>query len=1304
MDHCGVKKRSINPRQTANLFSLLTFTYSWELIKRAYQHGLSEDDLYEVVKNCRSKFLGKKLEKDYVKQQQKKNPKSVFLILWQLFGLKYFLVGCFDLCFRIARSYLEPDALSNLIFFFSEGQTRITRSDAYYYLAIVLFFNYMVTLIYDNMIVYFVIIGIQIRTAFSSFLYRKALKLSPTALAEISVGNIVTLITKDVQTFEKGIWTINHAWIGIVHCSVVTYLLYCRIGITTLAGIVLYFLIIPVQLYLGNILKKFRIQTNRYTDQRLQIFQEALSVIKIIKMYTWEDYFLGKVDTARKLEIKKMLGLLYLRIAVETTGLLVSKLGFYLLVMAYVWINDEADATTVFFIMSNYGTISYTLGILIPDCITTSYEFLSTTTRLNLVLRAKELPIPKLKEKTSRPTIHIKDATVSLGKENILNNISLKVIPGLTLVTGQVGSGKSSLLKLMLQSYSLTAGNVCVEGRISYASQDPWLFPSSIKQNILFGQDLDPKRYADVLRVCALEFDLKMLEKGDETILIDKGSNLSKGQQARINLARAVYRISDIYLLDDCLTALDNEVQDYIFNECIQTFLKGKICVLVTQTERHIKQSDVVVIMKNGEIFKTTKPTNKSLKEIKDINTVPNENIKENEKIENENNENKKLLEAEQTVEQRKKVYEETIQKGSVSYKNYKKYFGFGGFALMVIYCIVCGGFQFAQSYSDKLLTKWVDDQQQVINLKAKLMQHDITPHGPHQNKSFTLLRNGKVLKEDMKDFNFININNVSNSINEFKNVNIINSNLTKENITHQFDKSQERAKNTFKWYYIMLFSGAVMDIIKTGIIYDICRRASINLHYALVKNILNAVMNFFDTHFIGNILNRLSQDLVMMDERLGYILNESFGVIYMMCGTVILIVSVNNLFIFYTVFVIICLVTLGRIYLPFNRNMKRLEASTRSPMIGHLNATLEGITTVRAYNAENILTDEFDRHHDLFTSTYYTRNVYHRAYGFCASFLSTTLLTMLILTFIFMDTGASAGDVGLALSQAFLLGSFIASAVNVYTDLETMMTSVERVFEYTDIETEKQDGTLVTGWPKKGSISYEYVSLTYNKTDHILKNVSFEVKSNEKIGIIGRTGAGKSSLISTIFRLYEIHGKILVDKVDIKTLPLKTLRKNIAIIPQDPVLFSGTIRSNLDPFNKFNDEELWSAIDKANLKGFITELDSKIMASSSSLSLGQKQMFCVARAILSNAKIIVLDEATANMDNETQTLVNKSIKDNFSACTILTIAHRLENIVDSDKILVMDRGEVREYDNPEQLLKNKESYFSKMVQKSVKF
>ncbi|XP_072376851.1 ATP-binding cassette subfamily C member 4-like isoform X2 [Diabrotica undecimpunctata] len=1091
MDHCGVKKRSINPRQTANLFSLLTFTYSWDLIKRAYQHGLSEDDLYEVVKNCRSKFLGKKLEKDYIKQQQKKNPKSVFLILWKLFGLKYFLVGCFDLCFRIAKSYFEPDALSNLIFFFSEGQTRITRNDAYYYLAIVLFFNYMVTIIYDNMIVYFVIIGIQIRTAFSSFLYRKALKLSPTALAEISVGNIVTLITKDVQTFEKGIWTINHAWIGIVHCSVVTYLLYCRIGITTLAGIVLYFLIIPVQMYLGNILKKFRIETNRYTDQRLQIFQEALSVIKIIKMYTWEDYFLGKVDTARKLEIKKMLGLLYLRIAVETSGLLVSKLGFYLLVMAYVWINEEADATTVFFIMSNYGTISYTLGILIPDCITTSYEFLSTTTRLNLVLRAKELPIPKIKEKTSRPTINIKDATVSLGKENILNNISLKVIPGLTLVTGQVGSGKSSLLKLMLQSYPLNAGNVCVEGRISYASQDPWLFPSSIKQNILFGQDLDPKR---------------------------------------------------------------------------------------------------------------------------------------------------------------------------------------------------------------------VDDQQHVINLKAKLMQHDIIPLDPHQNKSFALLRNGTVLKGDMKDFNFTNNNNVSNSINGFKNVNIINSDLTKENITHEFDKSQERAKNTFKWYYIMLFSGAVMDIIKTGIIYDICRRASINLHYALVKNILNAVMNFFDTHFIGNILNRLSQDLVMMDERLGYILNESFGVIYMMCGTVILIVSVNNLFIFYTVFVIICLVTLGRIYLPFNRNMKRLEASTRSPMIGHLNATLEGITTVRAYKAEDILTDEFDRHHDLFTSTYYTRNVYHRAYGFCASFLSTTLLTMLILTFIFMDTGASAGDVGLALSQAFLLGSFIASAVNVYTDLETMMTSVERVFEYTDIETEKHDGTLVTGWPKKGSISYEYVSLTYNKTDHILKNVSFEVNSNEKVGIIGRTGAGKSSLISTIFRLYQIHGKILVDKVDIKTLPLKTLRKNIAIIPQDPVLFSGTIRSNLDPFNKFNDEELWNAIGKANLKGFITELDSKIMASSSSLSLGQKQMFCVARAILSNAKIIVLDEATANMDNETQTLVNKSIKDNFSACTVLTIAHRLENIVDSDKILVMDRGEVIEYDNPEQLLKNKESYFSKMVQKSLKF
>ncbi|KAI2474104.1 multidrug resistance-associated protein 4-like [Diabrotica virgifera virgifera] len=1020
-------------------------------------------------------------------------------------------------------------------------------------------------------------------------------------------------------------------------------------------------------------------------------------------MYTWEDYFLGKVDTARKLEIKKMLSLLYMRIAVETSGLLVSKLGFYLLVMTYIWVNDEAEATTVFFIMSNYGTISYTLGILIPDGITTTYEFLSTTTRLNSVLQAKELPIPKIKDKTSRPTIHIKDASISLGKENILNNITLKVTPGLTLVTGQVGSGKSSLLKLMLQSYPLNTGDVSVEGRISYASQDPWLFPSSVKQNILFGEDLDPKRYAEVLRICALEFDLKLLEKGDETILIDKGSNLSKGQQARINLARAVYRISDIYLLDDCLTALDNEVQDYIFKECIQTFLKGKICVLVTQTERHMKQSDIVVIMKNGEIFKTTRPTNQSLKEIKDINTLQNDDVKEKEMVENDNRENKKLLEAEQTVEQRKKVYEETIQKGSVSYKNYKKYFGFGGFALMVIYCIVCGGFQFATSYSDKLLTKWVDDQQHVINFKAKLMQFNISSLDPYQNESFTLLTNGKALKDEIKDFNFTNNNNFT-KINKSKNVNTHNNNLTKENIIQGFDKAQEKAKNTFKWYYIMLFSGAVMDIIKTGIIYDICRRASINLHYTLVKNILNAVMHFFDTHFIGNILNRLSQDLVMMDERLGYILNESFGVIYMMCGTAILIVSVNKLFIFYTVFIITCLMALGRIYLPFNRNMKRLEASTRSPMIGHLNATLEGITTVRAYKAENILTDEFDRHHDLFTSTYYTRTVFHRAYGFCATFLSTTLVTMLILTFIFIDTGASAGNVGLALQQAFLLGSFIASAVNVYTDLETMMTSVERVFEYTDIETEKQDGTLVTGWPKEGSISYEYVSLTYNKTDHILKNVSFEVKSNEKIGIIGRTGAGKSSLISTIFRLYGIHGKILIDKIDIKTLPLKILRKNIAIIPQDPVLFSGTIRSNLDPFNKFNDEELWSAIDKANLKSFILDLDSKIIASSSSLSLGQKQMFCVARAIISNAKIIVLDEATANMDNETQTLVNKSIRDNFSGCTVLTIAHRLENIIESDKILVMDRGEVREYANPEQLLKNKESYFSKMVQKTLNY
>lgn len=294
------------------------------------------------------------------------------------------------------------------------------------------------------------------------------------------------------------------------------------------------------------------------------------------------------------------------------------------------------------------------------------------------------------------------------------------------------------------------------------------------------------------------------------------------------------------------------------------------------------------------------------------------------------------------------------------------------------------------------------------------------------------------------------------------------------------------------------------------------------------------------------------------------------------------------------------------------------------------------------------------------------------------------------------------AGSVGLAITQAFRMTGNVQWAIRQWAEVENSMTSVERVLEYTELKQERTDGQKLENWPTKGEVKYEDVYLSYNNSDeYVLKNINFSAYPQEKIGIVGRTGAGKSSIIATLFRLYDVKGSITIDGVDIKTLSLNFLRKQIAIIPQDPVLFTGNIRENIDPEGIYSDDEIWNAIKTANLKDLVPSLNYEITENGSNFSVGQRQLICLARAVIRNNKIIVLDEATANMDPETDTLIHETIKKNFSLCTVFTIAHKLNSILDSDKVIVMEKGEIIEYDNPKNLLQNEESVFYKMVKKA---
>ncbi|KAF2881312.1 hypothetical protein ILUMI_24868, partial [Ignelater luminosus] len=951
-------------------------------------------------------------------------------------------------------------------------------------------------------------------------------------------------------------------------------------------------------------------------------------------------------------ELRNLRIIFYIKTLAISIGRLSSRVALYICVMSYVALGNHITAEKAFVVTGCFGILRYVLTGYIPAGIAQLAELRASLHRITSFLLLEEVPQNQNVEyiETKQPKVYIKDAVVKSDKGvNVLENINLELEPGLTILTGSVGAGKSTLFKLMLSDIKKDGGTVEIFGKMSYASQEPWLFPGTVRQNIIFGERFDETRYETVVKVCALKKDFDTFPYGDKTYLTDKGLNLSRGQKTRINLARAVYKVADIYLLDDCFSAVDNHVGKHIFHECIKKFLQNKICILVTHHSQFFREADNIVLLDKGIIEYQGKYAHVEEKHMQKFMIVIDsyEDIKEGYKkveeieetiannIENANETSKLLLAAAPT---KKHIYEESTAEGAVKKEVYFKYLiSGGGIKMLILLVILSISAQAMSSWSDYFISFWVDMEQELSGFRH---------------------------------------NQTTNST-EYK----------------ELEKSHD---SVMKQYSFVILGAVVLSLLNSFAFFTFAIKASKNIHNLILKRILNAAMMFFDTHLSGNILNRFSRDLGILDESMPYTVLDISGIILSLLGTLSVVSSVNLFFLIPSTFYIIILLIARRLYIPTGRSIRRLEGATRSPVIGHLNATLEGLTTIRASRTEQILRKEFDRHQDLYNSVAYMNLATTRAFGFYLDAFSSFYMVIITLTFLFIKTETLAGQVGLAITQSFSLTGLLQWAVRQWAEFENEMTSTERVLEYSKIESEEKSGDRLNSWPSSGRIVYTDVSLRYSSTsEKVLKNVSFEVLPKQKIGIVGRTGAGKTSVVSTLFRMYEYRGNICIDDVDINSIAVELLRSKISIIPQDPVLFSGTIRSNLDPYNKHSDKELWDALEEVEMKRLVDSLNCSISDGGVNFSIGQRQLVCLARAIISHNVILILDEATANVDPQTDSLIQRTIKRKFSDCTVITIAHKLHTIMDSDNVLVMDSGVGVEYDHPKVLLEKKGLFYN---------